>query len=151
MRPQGLRCGQVREQGHSPEGATVGTGQKEPRDSRQVLKAVQHQQGHVLKGVRGQPPGQQCPKGKGIYLSSHCTVPTPSTDQTQWALSACLLTDSAILGHSHFTDEASEAKEGHSLLEVTQAVWDPTPWTLNPMVRAPPRVSASGSRPWCSP
>lgn len=92
--------------------------------------------GMYWRESRGQPPGRQCPKGKGIYLSSHCTVPTPSTDQTQWALSACLLTDSAILGHSHFTDEASEAKRS-SLLEVTQAVWDPTPWTLNPMIRLP--------------
>lgn len=46
-------------QGHSPEGATVGTGQKEPRDSRQVPEDVQHEQGHVLRGGGDQPPGQE--------------------------------------------------------------------------------------------
>lgn len=46
--PKGFRCDWVSIQGHSPEGATVGTGQKEPRDSRQVLEDVQHQQRHVL-------------------------------------------------------------------------------------------------------
>lgn len=48
----GLKRGGVSKQGRSPEGATVGTGQKEPRDSRQVLEDVQHQQGHVLGGAR---------------------------------------------------------------------------------------------------
>lgn len=51
----------VREQGHSPEGAT-GTGQKEPRP-RQVLKDVQHQQGHVLEGVRGSASRTAMPQG----------------------------------------------------------------------------------------
>lgn len=53
--------------GHSPECATVGTGQKEPRNSRQVFKDIQHEQGHVLGGVRGQPPGQKHPEA-GAYL-----------------------------------------------------------------------------------
>lgn len=82
------------------------------------------------------------------------TLHIPNTHyrpDSQWALSVCLLTDSVILGHSHFTDEASDAREGHFLLAVTEAVWDPTPWTLNPMARAPPRVSTSGSWPWCYP
>lgn len=33
----------------SPEGAAVGTGQKEPGDSGQILKNVQHEQRHVLR------------------------------------------------------------------------------------------------------
>ena len=80
MRPQGLRCGQVRKQGHSPEGPTVGTGQKEPRDSRQVLKDVQHQQGHVLNGVRGQSPGQQGPEGEASISphTAHSQHPAPT-------------------------------------------------------------------------
>lgn len=68
----------------SPEGTTVSTGQKEPRDSRQVLEDVQHQQGHVLGwggGVGGWCPGQQHPKDKGFCLSSHCMSLGPSADR----------------------------------------------------------------------
>ena len=65
----------------SPEGTTVGTGQKEPGDSRQVLEDVQHQQGHVLGGGRGRPPGQQHPKARGFCLSSQCMSPGPSAAQ----------------------------------------------------------------------
>lgn len=89
-RTHGLRCGQVSKLYHSPEGATVGTGQKEPRDSRQVHEDVQHHQGHVLGGVGGQPPGQQHPKGRGFCLSLHCTSPAPCTDQAHSGHLACV-------------------------------------------------------------
>lgn len=97
--PQGLRCGQVSKQGHSPEGAAVGTGQKEPRDSRQVFKDVQHQQGHVLGGVEGSISRIAALQGQGLLSVLILHVPsTRYRPGSQWALSVCLLIDFVIPG-----------------------------------------------------
>lgn len=81
----------------SPEGTTVSTGQKEPRDSRQVLEDVQHQQGHVLGwggGSRGLVSRTAAPQGQGILSVLTLHVPRAQCRPgLRWALSVCLLMD----------------------------------------------------------
>lgn len=85
----------VSKEGCSPEGATVGTGQKEPRDSRQVLEDVQHQQGHVLGGWVG-GVGVQDSSTPRTGILSVLTLHVPRAQcrtGSQQALSVCLLID----------------------------------------------------------
>jgi len=74
-RSHGINAG-----GGGAEGPTVGTGQKEPRDSRQVLEDVQHQQGHVLVRGRDTP----CKERVTVYIDrEHDDATASSAEHNQ--------------------------------------------------------------------